>query len=232
MQTKKTLQAKTRQTEAFQKFESREKAGSMLAVRAMKYTGNHNGIVLAFPGAIQVGAQVAAHLALPLDMMLISKITVPRYNGLVLGTITTGNVHSLNFALIDRMLIDDAEIRSAMLEESLELAMRARFFRGTQRPVKVADQTVILVDDGGTPCATVLDSIRLLRRQHAERIVVAVPTICHADADNLRQEVDELVTLSKTGISIPVAKCYRQSRQTSDADVRRLLTGDGMIACA
>jgi putative phosphoribosyl transferase len=220
-------------TKKLQRFENREDAGHELAIRLMRYTGLHNVAVLAFPrGGVPVGAEVAAYLNKPFDILLVRKIPAPGHDGVAMGAITGGGVRILDYATIDRLHLSDAEIKAAILKESLELAWRENLYRGDHPALDVADRTVILVDDGATAHATIVDAIHLLRRQHADRIVVAVPALCRDSAYDLRQEADEVVTLAEPAQPVSTPKCFKRYPLTTDAEVRGLLTRVAYKNCA
>lgn len=208
------------------RFRSREDAGRSLAKCLAKYTDPGHVIVLALPkGSVPVAAEVARILGKPFDVLLVGKITAPGNREKTLGAITGGGVRMLNHEMIDRLHLTDSEINDAILKESLDLARRERFYRGQHPSLDVADHTVILVDDGTTPCSTVIDAIRLLRRQHADRIVVALPaTNGNHAAWDLRLEADEMVTLAKPAASLPSGKRFKHFPRTTAARVRRLLS--------
>lgn len=208
-------------------FSSREDAGRNLAKRLTKYSGLRKVVVLAIPkGSVPVAAEVAGNLKKPFDVLLVGKLSVPGHEQHALGAITGGGVRMLNYEMIDRLRLSDSEVNGAILKESLELARRERFYRGYHPSLEVADHTVILVDDGTTPCATVRDAIRLLRRQNVERIVVALPAVGRHAAWDLRLEADEVVTLAEPAVSIPSAKRFKHFPRTSASAVRRLVTGE------
>jgi predicted phosphoribosyltransferase len=209
-----------------QRFCCREEAGRKLAERLAGFTDSRDAIVLAMPnGGVPVAAEVARLLKVPFDILLVAKITADGCRDAELGTITGGGVRMLDCALIDRLHLSDSEINSAILKKSLELAKREKRYRGNQQSLEVADHAVILVDDGSTPCATIRNAIRLLRRQHAERIVVALPAACHHAACDLRMEADEVVTLAEPQTLIRPGKWFKRFPRTTVSEVRRLLSG-------
>jgi predicted phosphoribosyltransferase len=89
--------------------------------------------------------------------------------------------------------------------------------------IEVADQNVILVDDGASPCSMIRDAIHLLRRQHAERVVVAVPAPCHHSACEMRLEADEVVTLAEPSSEYPASRWFEDIAPLSTEDVCHML---------
>lgn len=58
-------------------FPDREAAGRLLAQKLLDYQ-NADGVVLAIPaGGVPVAAQIARHLHLPLDLIIVRKIQIP-----------------------------------------------------------------------------------------------------------------------------------------------------------
>lgn len=207
------------------RFGSREEAGRKLAERLAGVAAHGDAIVLALPnGGVSVGAEVARTLRVPFDILLVAKITAHGCRDVELGAITSGGVRMLDCAMIDRLQLSDTEINAAVLKKSLKLARREKLFRGHQHSLVVADHTVILVDDGSTPCATIRSAIRLLRRQHAERIVVALPAACRHVVCDLRMEADKVVTLAEPQAPIQTGKLFKHFPRTTVAEVRRLLS--------
>ena len=206
-------------------FGSREEAALQLAKRLSHYSHHPHVIVLAIPkGGVRVGAGIAEYLQKPFDVLLVGRITVPQCGRASLGAITGGGVRMLNGDLIDRLHLSEREIREAVLKKSLQLARRERRYRGTRPSLDLADRTVILADDGTTPCATICNGIRLLRRQHVERIVVAVPAACEHAACDLRMETDEVVTLSEPHEPTPAGEWFSRFPPTYESQIRSLLT--------
>ncbi len=207
-----------------QHFENREEAGSELAKRLAKFAQTPDVIVLAVPnGGVPVGTKIASLLNIPFDVMLMATITAPGNSGETLGAVTGGGVRALNNAMIDRLNLSQPEINAAVLRGCQKLARLEKTYRGNSLPLEIADHTVILVDDGTTPCAAIRDAIHLLRRQHAEHVIVALPVACRHAACDLRFEADEVVTLLEPPSPRTAEKWLKQQHRTTVAEVRRLV---------
>lgn len=156
-------------------------------------------VVLTLPnGSVPLGADIAARLNQPFDVLFVGKITAPGCGGIALGSITGGGVRVINAALADRLRLGRAEINAAVLHGALKLARREKSCRGHHPPLQIAEHTVILIDDGRSPSVVLRDAIRLLRRQHAERVVVAFPSACRHAIRDLGMEADEVIALEES----------------------------------
>jgi predicted phosphoribosyltransferase len=61
----------------------------------------------------------------------------------------------------------------------------------------------------------------------AERIVLAVPVIARTSAEELRRHVDELVAVLEPTSFYAVGQFYQRFEQTTDEEVRHLLSDAG-----
>jgi predicted phosphoribosyltransferase len=212
------------QTSMHKRFGSRQEAGCALAKRLAGFAAA-DAVVLALPkGGAAIGAEIAHLLQLPFDVILIDRITAPGCGETPLGAITSGGVRMLNMAMIDSLHLSDDVVRGAVLRKALRLARRERLYRGHHSSVDVADKTVILADDGTAHCSVLCNAIRLLHRQHADHVVVAVPVACQHVACDLRMEADELVTLEEPALEITAGKWFESFPPTTSAEVRRILS--------
>ena len=209
---------------SIKKFNTREEAGHALAKRLGTRLIRPDSVVLALPkGGVAVGAEIARCLKLPFDVLLVSRITVPGCGRTSLGALTSGGVRVLNCAMIDSLRLTEEEVRGAILSKSIRLAQRERNYRPQRPSLEVADRPVILVDDGGTECAVIRDAIRLLRRQHVDHVVLALPAACHHAACDMRMEADEVITLTEPSREFRVSRWFEHHSPPSADEIRRIL---------
>lgn len=219
------------QTTSPKRFPTRQDAGRALARRLTHFMAACDTVVLALPkGGVAVGTEIARILGLPFDVLIVGRITVPGCGDTPLGAITSGGVRMLNCAMIDSLHLTEQDIREAVLRKSLELAESEHAYRNERPSLEVADRNVILVDDGSSACAVIRSAIRLLRRQHVEKVIVAVPATCHNAACDLRMEADEVVVLAEPASAMPAAKWFEHFEPPTKDEVRRMLKSAPMEA--
>jgi putative phosphoribosyl transferase len=205
-------------------FSNRADAGRQLAECLAKFSGSRNLIILAMPrGGVAVAAKIASALKKPLDVLLVRRLILPNSDDLSIGAITSGGVRLLNHALIDRMHLGREVISDMIFQESIELARRERLYRGDRPSLEIADRQVILVDDGFTPSSLIRDAIRLIRRQHPEKLVLALPAAPALVTRELGMEADEVVTVAETDPSGTLGDCFKDLAPTTDDEVLGLL---------
>lgn len=206
-------------------FPDRTSAGRQLAERLTHYAGRPDVLVLALPrGGVPVGYEVARALDAPLDVLVVRKLGVPRHEELAMGAVASGGIRVLNQEVIDALEIPDEVIEHVAEREVREVSRRERAFRGDRPKLDVHRRIVILVDDGIATGSTMRAAVAGLRKLGPERIVVAVPTAAPATYDEFERLADECVCVITPEPFYSVGLWYDDFAQTSDEEVRDLLT--------
>lgn len=205
-------------------FATREQAASVLAKRLARYQDSPDHVVLSLPGGgAEVGHAIAASLRLPFDVLVVSPIEGPPACDRPIGAMTGGGVRMLDFNLIDRLHLDEDDVRAAIRRCAGQVNRREWFLRAGRPAVNVADHSVILSDDGSSRCEMLRHAVRLLHRCHVERVVLATAAACRRVACDLKLEVDEMICLTQPSETRPPESVFRNSPHTSYARVRDLL---------
>jgi predicted phosphoribosyltransferase len=197
----------------------------VLAEQLTSYEHRPDVLVLALPrGGVPVGYEVARALQAPLDIVLVRKLGVPGHEELAMGAVATGGVRVLNDDVVKPLGISDHMIEAAAAQELEELSRRERLYRGRHPVPDISGRTAILVDDGLATGATMRAAIQSLRQQRPARIVVAVPTASPDICEALRSEADDVICAMTPEPFFAVGHWYDDFTQTTDDEVRRLLT--------
>jgi predicted phosphoribosyltransferase len=206
-------------------FPNRAEAGRQLAEKLEKYADVEQVIVLGLPrGGVPVAYEVAKRLRAPLDVFIVRKLGVPGFEELAAGAIASGGVRVLNEDVVRALPYATAAIEAVTAKETEELQRREQIYREGRPAPELRDKIVILVDDGLATGATMRAAIKALRERGAAKIVVAVPVGPPDTCEELAQEADEAVCLSIPVFFQAVGQYYKDFAQTSDEDVRDLLT--------
>jgi erythromycin esterase-like protein/predicted phosphoribosyltransferase len=206
-------------------FEDRPHAGRLLTQELERFRGSDHALVLALPrGGVPVAAEIARVLSLPLDVLVVRKLGVPGHEEVAMGAIASGGVRTLNEDLVSQLRIGRAAVDAVIHMETEELLRREHAYRGDREPIVVAGRTVIVVDDGMATGSTMVAAVRLLRERNAGRVIVAVPVAAPDAAERLSDLANEVVTVIRPDPFIAVGRWYRNFAQTSDAEVKSLLT--------
>ena len=206
-------------------FPNRAEAGRRLAEKLEQYAGRDDVIVLGLPrGGVPVAYEVAQRLRVPLDVFIVRKLGVPGFEELALGAIASGGVRVLNDDVVRALPNANQLIESITARETAELERREQAYRDGRPAPELPGRTVILVDDGLATGATMRAAVAALRQLGAARIVVAVPVGAADTCRELKEEVDETVCTMAPEWFQAVGQFYEDFSQTSDEEVRELLT--------
>ena len=206
-------------------YADRSVAGRLLAEALVAEAVLEKPIVLALPrGGVPVAAEVAAQLHASLGVILVRKIGVPGRSELAMGALAMvhGQLSEFrNDAIVDGLRISSQAFEAARNRERLELERRASLF--PYRDLRVADSTVILVDDGLATGSTMLAAVSAVRVLRPGAVVVAVPVGARQAVQALRAVADLVVCLSTPEPFIAVGAAYQDFRQLSDEEVVTIL---------
>src|SRR5438270_3169758 len=206
-------------------FANRTEAGRLLAEKLEKYANRNDVIVFGLPrGGVPVAYEVAKRLHVPLDVFIVRKLGVPGFEELAAGAIASGSVRVLNEDVMRAIPYGDAAIEAVTAKETAELQRREQIYREGRPAPELRDKIVMLVDDGLATGATMRAAVKALRQSGAARVVVAVPVGPPDTCLEIEQLADETICLSTPPFFQAVGQYYEDFSQTSDADVRELLS--------
>jgi predicted phosphoribosyltransferase len=209
-------------------FRDRTDAGRRLATRLSHYVNRPDVIVLAVPrGGVPVGAEVARALGAPLDIFLVRKLGAPGREELAMGAIASGGVRIINEDVVRDLGIPPARLEEAAARETEELRRRESAYRDRRPAPDVRGKTVILVDDGLATGASMKAAAAAVRHLGPARVVVAVPVGAAPTCAEFEDLVDEVVCFQTPEPFYAVGSWYREFDQTTDDEVRELLSGQG-----
>jgi putative phosphoribosyl transferase len=205
-------------------FIDRHEAGVVLA-ECLKPFAGRGDLVLALPrGGVPVGYEVARALGASLDVFVVRKLGLPGHPELAMGAIASGGVRVLNEDVLGSIAVSQAAIDAVIRTEQVELERRERAYRDGRPLVPIEGRVVILVDDGLATGSTMRAAVLAVRRLHPARIVVAVPVGAWQTCQDLREVADDVVCAFTPEPFRAVGLWYADFSQTTDEEVRRLLT--------
>lgn len=204
-------------------FSSRIEAGELLA-RALESQQIKADLVLGIPrGGVEVAAQIAAHLRLPLDVLLVKKLGAPGNPELAIGAIAQDGIEYIDHTVAASLRVDKDFIAQEKQQKLHELHQREQLLRTQKQRLPVKDQQIILVDDGVATGATFFAGITWLRGQNAAAIIAALPVVAFDVGKAIRQRVDQYVILEEPQNLHAVGAWYKDFHEVTDEDVIKLL---------
>jgi predicted phosphoribosyltransferase len=207
-----------------QVFRDRAHAGEVLAGMLASYRET-NALILAIPaGGVPVAAEVAKRIKLPLDLAVVSKITLPWNTESGYGAVAFDGTVRLNQELMAALGLRPEVVQDGIAKTREKVARRLRQLRGDRPSPDVRNRTAILIDDGLASGFTLLTALDAVRQLGADNIVVAVPT-GHADAVVRVAALADSVCCPnlREGFSFAVADAYENWTDVDEATVAAIL---------
>ena len=187
-------------------------------------SGRRNVVVLGLArGGVAVAREVAAVLAVPLDVLVTRKLGVPGMAEVSLGTIAEGTERIVAEPGGGHVGVPREVVAGIAARERAEVARRVQAYRAGAPRHDVRDRVVVLVDDGIATGATMRAAARELRAHRPTRIIAAVPVASAEGFEAVRREVDDVVAVVVAPSLGAVSAWYREFPVVGDADVERLL---------
>lgn len=213
------------------RFLNRSVAGRMLAMRLKAYAGRKDVLVLALPrGGVPVGYEVAEALGAELDVLIVRKLGVPGQPEYAMGALASGGAQYLNDEVLNFAKVSPRTLQAVLDEERAELARREKSYRGARPPLDIEGRTVIVVDDGIATGASMRAAVMALRSLHPARVVVAVPVAPASAVGGFKGVADEFVCVQNPAGFYAVGQFYDDFSQTTDAEVRGLLSRSSEVS--
>jgi predicted phosphoribosyltransferase len=170
-----------------------------------------------------VAVVIARELHLPLDIAVVSKITLPWNTEAGYGAVAFDGTVILNEELLSRLNLSDQEIQTGIKKTEQKVSRRGTMLRGA-RPSPDFKRRLILVDDGLASGFTLRVAIKALRRNGAANLILAVPTAHSESVQSILEEVEAIYCPNlRSGLSFAVADAYERWSDLDEEEVVRIL---------
>ncbi|MGC9517044.1 MAG: phosphoribosyltransferase [Methanomicrobiales archaeon] len=209
-------------------FRDRDHAGEILATMLINFKET-NAVVLAIPaGGVPVGDVVADKLNLPINVAVVSKITLPWNTEVGYGAVAFDGTVSINENLVKQVGLEKSEIKKGIEETLKKVNSRAKKFFMDKNPLNVDDRTVILVDDGVASGFTVLVAVEALKNLNCGEIILSVPTGSLDRLISIESKVNKIYcpNVRRRGL-FAVADAYQYWSDVSEDEVINILKKRG-----
>jgi len=206
-------------------FRDRLDAGLLQALFTRQVIGVFDGYVLGLAaGGVPVAYVMAVELRLPLDVIVVKKITYPWTTEAGFGAVTVDGIivydkdaaKSIGYSDSD-VLARGSNVRRYAIERTLK-------FRGNLSYDFLRGSNALLVDDGIATGYTMIAAIRMLRNNGVKTVIVSTPTASIDGALIVAKEADKVIVLNlRSGPFYAVADAYREWHDVSDDEVLNYL---------
>ena len=205
-------------------FKDREHAGEVLS-EIMKQYKSSDAVVFAIPaGGVPVGATIAENLQIPLDVAVVSKITLPWNTEAGYGAVAFDGTVRINRDIVSRTGLSEGEIENGIEKTLNKVKKRVMMFREGKSPLQVKGRPVILVDDGIASGFTMLVAVEALKKSGADQVIIAVPTGNWQAIENVVSNVEALYCANlRSGWTFAVADAYMNWSDVTEEEVIEIL---------
>lgn len=212
-------------------FADRVEAGRRLA-EALQHLAGQPLVVLGLPrGGVVVAAEVAAALAVPLDVVVVRKLGVPEQPELAMGAVGEGDVTIRNEPVLQAIGVPDEVVADVADRERAEVRRRATRLRAGRAPLSLCGRVAVIVDDGIATGSTARAACQVVRALGAARVVVAVPVAPPGWEAGFAGVADELVAVWTPERLWAIGGAYGDFHQVGDDEVATCL-GQAAVAAA
>ncbi|HEX6890688.1 MAG TPA: phosphoribosyltransferase family protein [Chryseolinea sp.] len=200
-------------------FQNRKHAAFLLAERLMDHANSDTIVVAVNGGGIHVGYHLAELLHLPLEVIPCKKIKHPADNERTIGAV------SLDAVVIhddDNTIPQDYIYHQIQLLQHVIKGQSNRYNVG-RTPRSFKGRTIILADDLLITGDTMLATLKTIRKQSPEKIIVAVPNVTPEATRSIAPEIDEIIYLTIEPSHPVTENLYAEFPEVDDDEVIALL---------
>jgi putative phosphoribosyl transferase len=209
------------------RFTDARAAGRALAESLTAYAGREDAVVVAVArGGVALGLEVSMRLGLPLDLVIVRRLLVPRGPADPLCAASVAGAPFLDEELPARAARDPA-FASHLAGALSGLDEQARACRGPRPARDLAGETVLLIDNGVRTGSTLRAAARAVRSASPARVIAAVPVADAASLGTVREAVDDFTCLAAPDPFGHVGVWYADFKRPADDEIRAMLEESG-----
>ncbi len=202
-------------------FKDRVDAGRRLAQALMSYKGQ-DVVVYALPrGGVVLGVEIARTLDAPLDLIVVRKVGHPLSSEYAIAAVAADGHNAINRLAVNS--IDKQWFDESVRIEQQEAHRRRELYTSGRTAIPATDRVAIIVDDGLATGLSMFVAVQEVRHSHPRKVVVAVPVAPPQTVQELKEVVDDVLSLHVTADFGAIGSFYRRFDQVSDEEVIELM---------
>ena len=171
-------------------------------------------------GGVEVAAETARLLDLPLDVLCIRKVGTPGHPELAMGAVAPQGERYTNRRVAGRLTstqVDGAYDTATAQAREMDERLRGG------APMMLVGRTAMIVDDGAATGASIRAALAAVRNAGARQTVIALPVLPRLAVERLERECDRLVTLRAPQRFHAVSQFYEHFDEVTESRERALL---------
>ena len=209
--------------ERARRFPDMRSAGRDLAPQLDAHRGSETVILAIALGGVLVALEVAKHLGMPFDIVLLRRLLVPQGRDAPVCAFNVAGTLVLDEALPPLPAVPGSPLDYFLADALQVFASREQMCRGGRPQLDLAGKTVLLIDNGIRTGVTMRVVIRALRTRQPARIVAAVPVAAPESRACIEEAADEFLCLAWRQPFGHVGLWYADFTRPGDDKVHELL---------
>lgn len=200
-------------------FKDRKDAALKLTKLLSKYKMKST-VVFGIPrGGVEIGYYVAKELECSLEVTIPRKIGAPLQPELAVGAVAEDGTIYVEREVAELVGVSEEYISSAARHELETISERIKLYRHGRDIPELSNYNVIVVDDGVATGATMIATLRFLRKRKPIKLICGVPVAPPETIHKLRNEADDVVCLETPTPFFAIGQFYQDFRQLTDEEV-------------
>ncbi len=204
-------------------FKDRTDAGKQLAQQLLKYKNENPYLFALARGGVPVAHEISKELRLPLDVIVVRKLSFPMAKEQGFGAIAPGNNTVLNSGMVRLSGLNPEEIEVIKNHEEIILIRRLHCYRGSNSMPDLRNKSIILIDDGIATGSTAKAAIQYAKTFKPKKIIMATPVCAVETLNDIKAEVNDVIYLAAPLDFQSVSQWYEEFPQVTDQEVISLL---------
>lgn len=205
-------------------FKDRIDGGKKLSIKLKHYKGDPNAIVLGLPrGGVITAHEVAKFLNVPLDIIVVKKITAPSNESQSVGVINENGEGVFDRNMINSLGISPKYIQTKTNDQIKEVYKLQEIYRGNRPDLDLSGKTAILIDEGIVTGHTMLAAIMSAKKKGAKKVIVATPVMAQDSIGKIKNKSNELIYLNAPAFFSSVDSYYDSYNRIEDSEIKRIL---------
>lgn len=199
-------------------FFDRYDAGKQLTKKLQNFAYS-DSVIFAIPkGGIIVANEVAKRLHIPIELILVKKISDPSQKEFGIAAISDSGYEVVGEK--EKELVLTNWYANEVVKQREKMEHIRDIFNGIRIPRSATGKTAILIDDGIATGLTMKAAIYEINRQHPSRVIIATPIISFQVISELKQEVDQVISLITPTHLFSLSDYYENFSEISDEEIR------------
>lgn len=166
---------------------------------------------------------MARALGVPLDVIVVRKLGVPRQPELAMGAVGEGGVRVINRQAVRTTGVSEKVLAAVTERERAAVEAGAARYRAQWPRCQLYGQTAVVVDDGVATGATARAACQVARAHGAARVVLAVPVAPPGWQARIGGDADEMVCVETPTVFFAIGRYYASFPPVSDDEVMACL---------